>query len=167
MKISSPTLSTFNEEYRPAGFRLTVAGLVSRTQQFSVRGLQDYFSERVFAAPGSRATSLASSSPDSWTGCTLNELLDFVGVSPQAKHVEFVGLTRDQDSASLSVKSVSIPIEELENTEIGLVWENAGQPVAADSGGPLLVLFPSEGGFETVAGLSRINLIIVPAVRVA
>jgi DMSO/TMAO reductase YedYZ molybdopterin-dependent catalytic subunit len=165
MKISSPTLSIFNEEYRSAGFRLTVAGLVSRTQQFSLQGLQDYFSERTFGAPGSRTESLTQSSSNSWTGCTLNEMLDFVGVSPQAKHVEFVGLTRDRDSAIPNANSVSIPIEELENTEIGLVWESAGQPVAADSGGPLLVLLPSDGGFQTVRGLSRINLIIVPAVR--
>ncbi len=99
------------------------------------------------------------------TGCTLNELLDFVGVSPQAKHVEFVGLTRDRDCATLNANSVSIPIEELEHTEIGLVWENAGQPFTADSGGPLVVLLPIERGFETVRGLSRINLIIVPAMR--
>ena len=163
MKMSSPTLGTSSEEYRSEslGFRLTVAGLVSRTEQFSVQSLQDYFSERTFAAPGARANSLVPSSPNSWTGCTLNELLDFVGVSPQAKRVEFVGRTRDRASAGLS--ATSIPIEELENTEIGLVWENAGQPVTADSGGPLLVLLPGEDGFETVGGLSRINLIIVSA----
>ena len=165
MKTSSPTLSTFNEEHRSTGFRLTVAGLVSRTQQFSVQGLQDYFSEHIFVVPGSRTNSLTQSGSNSWTGCTLNELLEFVGVSPQAKHVEFVGLTRDHDSAALDANAVSIPIEELENTEIGLVWENAGQPFTADSGGPLVVLLPIERGFETVRGLSRINLIIVPAVR--
>jgi DMSO/TMAO reductase YedYZ molybdopterin-dependent catalytic subunit len=138
---------------------------VSRTQQFSVQGLQDYFSERTFAAPGLRANSLTQASLSSWTGCTLNELLDFVGVSPQARHVEFLGLTRDRDSGNLNANSISIPIEELENAEVGLVWENAGQPVTADSGGPLLVLLPSQGGFDTVPGLSRINLIIVPAAR--
>jgi DMSO/TMAO reductase YedYZ molybdopterin-dependent catalytic subunit len=121
----------------------------------------------MFVVPGSLPNSLPQSGSNTWTGCTLNELLDFVGVSPQAKHVEFVGLTRDRDSATLDATAVSIPIEELENTEIGLVWENAGEPVSPDSGGPLLVLVPSEGGFKTVRGLSRINLIIVPAVRVA
>jgi DMSO/TMAO reductase YedYZ molybdopterin-dependent catalytic subunit len=166
MKTSSPTLSTFNQEHRSTGFRLTVAGLVSRTQQFSVQGLQDYFSEHIFVVPGSRTNSLTQSGSNTWTGCTLNELLDFVGVSPQAKHVEFVGLTRDRDSAALDANVVSIPLEKLENTEIGLVWENAGEPVSPDSGGPLLVLLPNEGGCKTVRGLSRINLIIVPAVRV-
>jgi DMSO/TMAO reductase YedYZ molybdopterin-dependent catalytic subunit len=167
MKTSSPTLSTFNQEHRSTGFRLTVAGLVSRTQQFSVQVLQDYFSEHIFVAPGSDSNSLAQTAPNTWTGCTLNDLLDFVGVSPQAKHVEFIGLTRDRDYAALNASAVSIPIEKLEKTEIGLVWENAGEPVSPDSGGPLLVLLPSEDGFETVRGLSRINLIIVPAVRVA
>jgi DMSO/TMAO reductase YedYZ molybdopterin-dependent catalytic subunit len=163
MKTSSPMLSTSTEQNRSTEFRLTVAGLVSRTQQFSVQGLQDYFSERKFAAPGWRTHSLTQTDSSSWTGCTLNELLDFVGVSPQAKHVEFVGLTRDRDSATLCASSVSIPIEELANTEIGLVWESGGQPVTVDSGGPLVVLLPGEWGFETVRGLSRINLIIVPA----
>jgi DMSO/TMAO reductase YedYZ molybdopterin-dependent catalytic subunit len=165
MKTSSPTPSTFNEEHRSTGFRLTVAGLVSRTQQFSVQGLQDYFSEHIFVLPGSRSEILTQSDADTWTGCTLKEVLDFVGVSPQAKHVEFVGLTRDRDSAALDANAVSIPIEKLENTEIGLVWQSAGEPVSPDSGGPLLVLLPSEGGFRTVPGLSRINLIIVPAPR--
>jgi DMSO/TMAO reductase YedYZ molybdopterin-dependent catalytic subunit len=167
MKTSSPTLSTSSEENRSTEFRLTVAGLVSRTQQFSVQGLQDYFSARTFAAPGWRTHSLTQTGSNFWTGCTLNELLDFVGVSPQAKHVEFVGLTRDRDSATLCASSLSIPIEELKYAEIGLVWENGGQPVTVDSGGPLVVLLPSECGFEAVRGLSRINLIIVPAGRVA
>jgi DMSO/TMAO reductase YedYZ molybdopterin-dependent catalytic subunit len=167
MKTSSPTLGSFNQEHpsEKLGFRLTVAGLVSRTQQFSVQGLQDYFSQRTFTASGERANSLVKRDPSTWTGCTLNELLNFVGVSAQAKHVEFIGLTRDRDSASLNSDSLSIPIEELENSEIGLVWESAGQPVAAENGGPLLALLPSEGGFAAVRGLSRINLIIVPAVR--
>jgi DMSO/TMAO reductase YedYZ molybdopterin-dependent catalytic subunit len=165
MEMSSPTLNTSTQENRSTEFRLTVAGLVSRTQQFSVQGLQDYFSERTFAAPEQRTPSLTQSDSNFWTGCTLNELLDFVGVSPQAKHVEFVGLTRDRDSATLCASSVSIPIEELANTEIGLVWESGGQPVTADSGGPLVVLLPGECGFATVCGLSRINLIIVPAGR--
>jgi DMSO/TMAO reductase YedYZ molybdopterin-dependent catalytic subunit len=163
MKTSSPMLSTSTEQNRSTEFRLTVAGLVSRTQQFSVQGLQDYFSERTFAAPEWRTHSLSQTGSNFWTGCTLNELLDFVGVSPQAKHVEFVGLTRDRDSATLCASSISIPIEELANTEIGLVWESGGQPVTMDSGGPLVVLLPGERGFETVRGLSRINLIIVAA----
>jgi DMSO/TMAO reductase YedYZ molybdopterin-dependent catalytic subunit len=163
MKTSSPTLSTSTEESRSTEFRLTVAGLVSRTQQFSVQALQDYFSERKFASPAWRAHSFTQTGSNFWTGCTLNELLDFVGVSPQAKHVEFVGLTRDRDSAALCASSVSVPIEELANTEIGMVWESGGEPVTVDSGGPLVVLVPSECGFDTVRGLSRINLIIVPA----
>jgi DMSO/TMAO reductase YedYZ molybdopterin-dependent catalytic subunit len=163
MKTSSPMLSTPTEQNRSTEFRLTVAGLVSRTQQFSVQGLQDYFSERTFAVPEWRARALTQIGSNFWTGCTLNELLDFVGVSPQAKHVEFVGLTRDRDSATLCASSISIPIEELANTEIGLVWESGGQPVTVDGGGPLVVLLPGERGFETLRGLSRINLIIVPA----
>jgi DMSO/TMAO reductase YedYZ molybdopterin-dependent catalytic subunit len=165
MKTSSSTLNTSTEENRSAEFRLTVAGLVSRTQQFSVQGLQEYFSEHTFAAPERRTPALTQTGSNFWTGCTLNELLDFVGVSPQARHVEFVGLTRDRDSANLCASSVSIPIEKLANTEIGLAWESSGQPVTADSGGPLIVLLPSECGFETLRGLSRINLIIVPAGR--
>jgi DMSO/TMAO reductase YedYZ molybdopterin-dependent catalytic subunit len=167
MKTSSPTLCSLDEEYpsEKLGFRLTVAGLVSRTQQFSVQGLQDYFSERTFTAPGERANSLTKCSPNTWKGCTLKELLDFVGVSAQAKLVEFIGLTRDRDSAGLHSDSFSIPVDELENSEIGLVWESAGEPVAAENGGPLLALLPSEAGFAPVRGLSRINLVIVSATR--
>jgi DMSO/TMAO reductase YedYZ molybdopterin-dependent catalytic subunit len=162
MTLSSPSFGAVGLEVSQENscFRLTVAGLVSRTQQYSMQILQDYFSRRTFTTPGIRDISCARER-DVWTGCTLNELLDFVGVSAQARYVELVGYTGHPDSASLNV--VSLPIEELEHTEIGLVWEQSGEPVTTENGGPLVALLPGTHGFQVIHGLSRINLIIVPA----
>jgi DMSO/TMAO reductase YedYZ molybdopterin-dependent catalytic subunit len=162
MKFSSPSGGLVQSGLQDERwFRLTVAGLVSRTQQFSVQNLQDYFSARTFPAPGVRDISCAGGQ-ETWTGCTLNELLDFVGVSAQAKQVELVGHREYSDSADMDTDSISIPIEDFENTEIGLAWARGGEPLAADNGGPLLALLPSQGGVEVIYGLARINLIIIP-----
>jgi DMSO/TMAO reductase YedYZ molybdopterin-dependent catalytic subunit len=162
MTLSSPSFGALGLEFSQENswFRLTVAGLVSRTQQYSMQSLQDYFSQRTFTTPGIRDISCARER-DVWTGCTLNELLDFVGVSAQARYIELVGYIRETDSTSLNV--ISLPIEELENTEFGLVREQGGEPVTTENGGPLVALLPGANGFQVIHGLSRVNLIIVPA----
>jgi len=134
-------------------FRLTVAGLVSRTLQFSVQDLRSNFSERVFT---SRQEGRSATGHKSWRGCSLNEIIEFVGESGQARHIEFVCLQSESDGP------FSIPIKELERQEIGLVWEDAGESLSAEEGGPLLALLPVLGGYQLLPGVSRINLVIVP-----
>jgi hypothetical protein len=77
--LDSPTALT--TENRSHAFRLTVAGLVSRTQQFSLQDLRFNFNERCF---DSRKTDRFSADQKLWRGCSLNELIEFVGVSGQA-----------------------------------------------------------------------------------
>jgi DMSO/TMAO reductase YedYZ molybdopterin-dependent catalytic subunit len=137
---------------RNNAFRLTVAGLVSRTQQFSLQDLSFNFNERSF---DSQQTDRFSTEKKSWQGCSLNELIEFVGVSGQAHYIEFVC----SESAS---GAFSIPVAELESQEIGLVWERNGQSLSAEEGGPLLVLLRGLEGYEPLPGVSRINLVIVP-----
>jgi DMSO/TMAO reductase YedYZ molybdopterin-dependent catalytic subunit len=137
---------------RTGAFRLTVAGLVSRTQQFSLQDLRFNFNERSF---DSRQTDRFSAEQKSWQGCSLNELIEFVGVSGQAHFVEFV--CSDSTRGALS-----IPVTELESREIGLVWERDGQSLSAEEGGPLFVLVPGLEGYQSLPGVSRINLVIIP-----
>jgi DMSO/TMAO reductase YedYZ molybdopterin-dependent catalytic subunit len=139
-------------EDRNNAFRLTVAGLVSRTQQFSLQDLSFNFNERSFA---SKQTDRFSAEKKSWQGCSLNELIEFVGLSGQAHYIEFVC------SASAS-GAFSIPVTELESQEIGLVWERNGQSLSAEEGGPLWVLVPGLEGYESLPNVSRINLVIIP-----
>ena len=137
---------------RNNAFRLTVAGLVSRTQQFSLQDLHFNFNERSFA---SEQPDRFSAEQKSWLGCSLNELIEFVGISGQAHYIEFV-------CAEPATGVFSIPVEELESQEFGLVWERNGQSLSAEEGGPLLVLVPGLEGYQPLPGVSRINLVIVP-----
>jgi DMSO/TMAO reductase YedYZ molybdopterin-dependent catalytic subunit len=137
---------------RNNAFRLTVAGLVSRTQQFSLQDLRFNFNERSF---DSRQTDRFWAKQKSWRGCSLNELVEFVGVSGQAHYIEFV-------CSEPATGAFSIPVGELESQEIGLVWERDGQSLSAEEGGPLLVLVPGLEGYQPLPGVSRINLVIIP-----
>jgi len=78
-----------------------------------------------------------------------------VGISGQAHYIEFV-------CAEPATGVFSIPVEELESQEFGLVWERNGQSLSAEEGGPLLVLVPGLEGYQPLPGVSRINLVIVP-----
>jgi DMSO/TMAO reductase YedYZ molybdopterin-dependent catalytic subunit len=138
---------------RDNAFRLTVAGLVSRTQQFSLQDLRLNFSERSFSGgQGNRF----SEDEKSWQGCSLNELIEFVGVSGQAHYIEFVC------SQSVPATAFSVPITDLEQQEIGLVWERDGTSVSAEDGGPLLALVPGLDGYQPLPDVCRINLVIIP-----
>jgi DMSO/TMAO reductase YedYZ molybdopterin-dependent catalytic subunit len=139
------------DEVRNNAFRLTVAGLVSRTQQFSLQDLSFNFNERSF---DSQQTDRFSAEKKSWQGCSLNELIEFVGVSGQAHYIEFV-------CSESTPGAFSIPVAELESQEIGLVWEQNGQSLSTKEGGPLLVLVPGLEGYEPLPSVSRINLVII------
>jgi len=154
MKVLPHDASTaLAAQSRNNAFRLTVAGLVSRTHQFSLQDLRLNFNERSF---DNRQTDRFSTSEKSWQGCSLNELIEFVGVSGQAHYIEFVCLESGSDA------TFSVPVAELESQEIGLVWEQNGESLFAAEGGPLLVLVPGLEGYELLPGVSRINLVIIP-----
>lgn len=134
-------------------FRLTIAGLVSRTLQFSLQDLRLNFSERSFdRSEGDRFPA----GDRSWLGCSLNELLEFVGGSGQAHHIEFVCFQPEADRA------FSVPIRNLEQEDIALVWEQDGKSLASAEGGPLLALVPTLEGYRVLPGVYRINLVIIP-----
>src|ERR1700752_2735556 len=90
---------------RNNAFRLTVAGLVSRTQQFSLQDLHFNFNERSFDR---RQADSFSAEQKSWLGCSLNDLIEFVGISGQAHHIEFI-------CSELAARAFSIPIGERES----------------------------------------------------
>jgi DMSO/TMAO reductase YedYZ molybdopterin-dependent catalytic subunit len=147
---SSTALATHRRNH---AFRLTVAGLVSRTQQFSLQDLRFNFNERPF---DSRKTDRFSADEKWWRGCSLNELIEFVGVSGQAHYVEFVCSEPGPE------RVFWVPVAGLEWQEIGLVWERNGESLTAEEGGPLVVLVPGLEGFRHLPGVSRINLVIIP-----
>src|SRR5260370_8553022 len=131
-------------------FRLTVAGLVSRTQQFALQDLRVNYNEWSSACRnGNRFWTHDSS----WSGCSLNELIEFVGVSGQAHYIEFV--FSEAETAGV----FSVPVTDLEHGEIGLVWQRNGESLSADAGGPLLLLLPRLDEYTALPALSPLNLL--------
>ncbi|MBV8814751.1 MAG: molybdopterin-dependent oxidoreductase [Verrucomicrobia bacterium] len=143
-------------------YRLTVAGLVSRTFQFSLEDLNFNFAEKAFKPIG-----VGRGHPEgesTWTGCLLNELIDFVAASGQARHIEFVHWLLGQENSQPQRLTCSIPITTLEQEEVGLVWGQNGEFLSSEQGGPLVALLPSSGGYQQLSGVSRINLVLLPSV---
>jgi DMSO/TMAO reductase YedYZ molybdopterin-dependent catalytic subunit len=163
--MKAPTLDSrkaLAPQERDDFFRLTIAGLVSKTFQFSLADLHLNFAEKTF-----KPTSAVREHPEdenAWSGCLLNELIDFVAVSGQARHIEFVSWQSSQENTQPQRLTCSVPITTLEHEEIGLAWGRNGEFLSAERGGPLVALLPSLGGYEELPGISRINLVLLPCV---
>jgi DMSO/TMAO reductase YedYZ molybdopterin-dependent catalytic subunit len=163
--MKAPTLDSHKAlapQERDDLFRLTVAGLVSKTFQFSLGDLHFNFAEKTF-----KPTSAVREHPEdknTWSGCLLNELIDFVAVSGQARHIEFVFWQPSQENTQPQRLTCSIPITTLEHEDIGLAWGYNGEFLSAGQGGPLVALLPSLGGYQQLPGISRINLVLLPSV---
>ena len=143
-------------------FRLTVAGLISKTFQFSLEDLNFNFAEKTF-----KPLSAGRDDPEdekTWSGCLLNELIDFVAASGQARHIEFVSWQPDQENNQPQRLTCSIPITVLDQEEIGLAWGQNGEFLSSEQGGPLVALLPSLGGYQQLSSVSRINLVLLPSV---
>jgi DMSO/TMAO reductase YedYZ molybdopterin-dependent catalytic subunit len=163
MKAPTPGLQqALAPQKRDDFFRLTVAGLVSRTFQFSLEDLSFNFAEKAF-----KPNAVGREHPEdesTWSGCLLNELIDFVAASGQARHIEFVHWQLGQENNRPQRLTCSIPITTLEQEEVGLVWGQNGEFLSSEEGGPLVTLLPSLGGYQQLPGVSRINLVLLPSV---
>jgi DMSO/TMAO reductase YedYZ molybdopterin-dependent catalytic subunit len=162
--MKAPTLDSqaLAPQKRDDFFRLTVAGLVSKTFQFSLEDLHFNFAEKTF-----KPISAGREHPgdeNTWSGCLLNELIDFVAVSGQARHIEFVSWQPGRENDRPQTLTCSIPITTLRHEEIGLAWEQNGEFLSSEQGGPLVALLPSLGGYQRLSGVSRINLVLLPSV---
>jgi DMSO/TMAO reductase YedYZ molybdopterin-dependent catalytic subunit len=69
----------------------------------------------------------------SFTGVSLDHLLDAVDVAPSASHVV---------AWSVSGYTTNLPLEDVTGRKAWLVWEHEGQPLTADHGGPVRMLVP-------------------------
>ena len=142
--------------------RLTVAGLVSRTSQFSIDALRLDFPEHEVTAPGGEQTSSGQPSHARWQGCRVSDVLDFVGVSHRGAYLEFIG-----DGASGSDGNHTgeprvglISVDRLQSHPPLLGWAVDGKPLTAAQGAPLVALIPDGDGYRRIGRLRRINLLV-------
>ena len=161
-------------------FRLSVGGLVERTQSFTLRDLQNMRSKTqvvtLECAGNGRALfdrptegekwGLGAVSTAEWTGVPLVELLDRAGVRQDAKEVLFRGAdggTVDGRPESMRFER-SLRIEDARDSDVLLAYAMNGEPLPLEHGYPLRLIVPRWYAVASVKWLTEIELIPQPFV---
>lgn len=165
----------------PASWRLEVGGLVDRPRRFSLAELRRDFPERTVTATlvcaGLRRAELLASGPlpgelpwgpepvstGAWTGISLRDVLEAVGVQRQAQHVEFLALDQVERLGRRFGFGGSIDLEKALGSEVLLATHLNGVPLPPAHGYPLRTVVPGWIGARSVKWLGRINLSDAPS----
>jgi sulfite oxidase len=165
----------------PRTFTLEVGGLVSRPTSFSLEELLRSFPRRHVTAtlvcaglrrneflrlgslPGELPWGPEPVSTGQWTGLGLDDLLHAVGVSDQARYVEFVGLDQVERHGHQFGFGGSIDLAKALNAEVILASELNGAPLPPVHGFPLRAVVPGWIGARSVKWLGRITLLEQPS----
>ena len=156
-------------------FRLTVGGLVERSQTFTIRDLQNMRSKTQVVtlecagngrAMFDRATEgekwgLGAVSTAEWTGVPLAEILDRVGVQSDATEVLFRG--SDGGAADGLPEPIrferSLRVDDARDSDVLLAYAMNGEPLPVEHGYPLRLIVPRWYAVASVKWLSEIELI--------
>jgi DMSO/TMAO reductase YedYZ molybdopterin-dependent catalytic subunit len=158
-----------------ADFRLAVGGLVERPQSFSVRDLQNMRSNTevvtLECAGNGRALferptdgekwGLGAVSTAEWTGVPLVEILDRVGVRPEAREVLFRGSDGgvvDGRPESMRFER-SLRIDDARDGDVLLAYAMNGEPLPIEHGYPLRLIVPRWYAVASVKWLNEMELI--------
>jgi DMSO/TMAO reductase YedYZ molybdopterin-dependent catalytic subunit len=156
-------------------FRLTIGGLVERSQSFTVRDLQNMRSKTqvvtLECAGNGRASfdrptegekwGLGAVSTAEWTGVPLIEILDRAGVRQDAKEVLFRGADGgavDSRPAPIHFER-SLRIDDARDSDVLLAYAMNGEPLPVEHGYPLRLIVPRWYAVASVKWLSEIELI--------
>ena len=156
-------------------FRLTISGLVERSQRFTVRDLQNMRSKpqvvTLECAGNGRALfdrptegekwGLGAVSTAEWTGVPLVEILDRAGVRQDAKEVLFRGADGGAvDNLPEPIRfERSLQIDEARDSDVLLAYAMNGEPLPVEHGFPLRLIVPRWYAVASVKWLSEIELI--------
>jgi sulfite oxidase len=142
-------------------YRLTIAGMVSRTTQLSLEALRLNFAEHEVVVQSDEGVP-GQARPATWRGCRIDDVLDYAGVSQPGGYVEFIGVCSSlgEDRREPFVGLVSI--DHLQSHPFLLGWSIDGKPLDAAQGAPLAALIAGDGGYRRVRWLHRINLLVHP-----
>jgi sulfite oxidase len=167
-------------EIDPRTWRLEVEGLVDRPRSFSLEDLAAYPRHEVTATlvcAGLRRDEYLALGPVAgelpwgpepistgrWTGVRLREVLQAVGVSPGATHVEFIGLDRVERQGRQFGFGGSVELAKALAPEVLLATELNGAPLPPAHGFPVRVVVPGWIGARSVKWLGRIVLRDAPS----
>jgi DMSO/TMAO reductase YedYZ molybdopterin-dependent catalytic subunit len=159
----------------PATWRLDIGGLVDRQLSLTLRDLSRMRSEtRVVTlecAGNGRSLlqlsvageqwQLGAVSTAEWTGVPLVEILDRVGVKPEAREVLFRGA--DAGTVPGNTKSIrferSLTVDDARRSEALLAYAMNGEPLPIQHGYPLRVIVPGWYAVTSVKWLTEIEVI--------
>ena len=158
-----------------AAYRLSIGGLVDRSQSFTIRDLQNMRSKTqvvtlecagngraFFDRPtdgekwGHGAVSTAE-----WTGVPLVEVLHRAGVRPEAREVLFRGAdggTTEGRAGSIRFER-SLRIDDARDEDVLLAYAMNGDPLPVEHGYPLRLIVPRWYAVASVKWLGDIELI--------
>ncbi len=147
----SKNIEALDPNLSPERWQLEIGGLVKSPRAFSLMDLR--------ALPGvtSERTLHCISNPVGgdlignivWTGVSFKALLEGVGVQPGARWVTW-------RAADGYVES--LPLRDIYDSEVLLVYEANGQPLERRHGFPLRVLIPNRLGMKQPKWLTRVEL---------
>jgi sulfite oxidase len=163
-------------EIDPDAWRLRVHGLVERDLELSLTTLREAFREHTETAtlqcagnrraglmvirdiPGEAPWGPGATGTATWTGVALADVLALAGPLPQAADVGFVGADSCPQAGAGERFAGSIPLHKAWRSEVLLVWEMNGEPLAPVHGAPLRVIVPGYIGARCVKWLERIEV---------
>jgi len=165
----------------PSTWRLEVGGLVESATSFSLEELRRACPQRHVTAtlvcaglrrneflalgplPGELPWGPEPAGTGRWTGVSLRDLLDVVGVAKEARHVEFVGLDRVERQGDQFGFGGSIDLPKALGGDVILASELNGRPLPVVHGFPLRAVVPGWIGARSVKWLGRITLLKEPS----
>jgi DMSO/TMAO reductase YedYZ molybdopterin-dependent catalytic subunit len=127
-------------------WRLAVDGLIARPASFSLPELQGLPSRTQITH---QACEEGWSFIAEWTGVPLDEILNQVGVLPEAKYVVFFPFDEAWDSLDMA---------DAWHPQTLLAYQMNGRPLPTEHGAPLRLRVPRQLGYKSVKYLSRITV---------
>jgi DMSO/TMAO reductase YedYZ molybdopterin-dependent catalytic subunit len=129
-----------------ASWRLSVDGLVARPASFSLADLKRYPARTQITE---HTCEEGWSFVAEWKGMALSDLMNLVGVLPQAKYVAFFPFDEAWDS---------LDMHDVWHPQTLIAYGMNGQDIPAEHGAPARLKVPRQLGYKSVKYLSRITV---------
>jgi sulfite oxidase len=160
----------------PQTWRLEVDGLCLRPRSFTLADLRAFARRTVPATlicaglrrneylllgplPGELPWGPQAASTGEWTGVSLRDVIDVVGVAQGARYVEFTGLDSVERHGHTFGFGGSIDLEKAMAGDVILATELNGEPLPPVHGFPVRALVPGWIGARSVKWLGRITFL--------